>query len=246
MDSVNALRAINQSLHDDVPLMRGFFLMYQPQFNRYGYQIGVEALLRWEPACGNQVGPDTFIALLEQNELLRQVGKWVIREALRGLRQIRETNHGVRHVSVNVSAMQLTHEFADFVHSTVDNLGMAPDDLVLELTESQVVKVQGYDVIQKLADMGYRWEIDDFGAGETSIRSLRRRSFTGLKLDKSMLDLVHKDPPGLLGAIVHLAKTLGMTVTSEGVETVSQFEWLKELGVDCFQGFHFGKPTRLT
>lgn len=242
-DSTDGLRNIAASLNTDVPTMRGFSLLFQPQVDRKWNVVGAESLLRWQPECGHVVGPDLFVPLLEASHHIHAAGEWVIDRSLEGLLALRARGFALRDVSINVSAWQINaHFFAHLMAKTVA-LGIDPSEVVLELTERQAVADAGtYNIIATLRAVGFRWDIDDFGTGYASIRYLRKKQFTGLKIDRSMLTATD-EPPGLLAGVCAMAHAIDMRVVGEGVETVEQFQRLGLAGCDLFQGFLFGKPT---
>jgi EAL domain-containing protein (putative c-di-GMP-specific phosphodiesterase class I) len=233
-------RYLRRSVERD---MRGFSLVYQPQADRDGRIIAAEALLRWDPNCGHVVGPNIFIPSLERSRLIVPVGRWVLEQALAQLVEFRRTGVKLQHIGVNVSARQLTPDFVDFVIGAVDRAKLLPKDLVLELTESQAVSDQGRysDTIRALSDAGFGWEIDDFGTGYASMRWMRKLSFCGLKLDRSLL-IATDEPPGLIRGVCAMAKEIDLRVTCEGVETKEQWDRVIRAGVHRVQGYYVGRP----
>ncbi len=243
-DAVLNLQKVNRRLRRDVPSMRGFNVLYQPQVNREGAVVGAEALLRWDPQCGHAVGPNIFIPSLERSRLIVPVGRWVIGQALEQLVAFRAQGVGLHRISVNVSARQLQPGLAEAVVADIERANLKPSDVALELTESQAVADTGRtsDALRALADAGIHLEIDDFGTGYASMRWLRRMRFAGIKLDRSLL-IATDEPPGLIRGICAMAHAIGMQVTAEGVETPDQRDRLLDDGVDYIQGFLFGKPV---
>lgn len=234
-------RYLRRSVERD---MRGFSLHYQPQADRDGRIIAAEALLRWDPQCGHVVGPNIFIPSLERSRLIVPVGRWVIEQALAQLREFRARGIRLQHIGVNVSAKQLTPDFVDFVVGAVKAARLHPTDLVLELTESQAVADQSRhsDTIRALSLAGFAWEIDDFGTGYASMRWMRKLSFVGLKLDRSLL-IATDEPPGLIRGVCAMAQEIELRVTCEGVETQEQWQRVIRAGVHRVQGFYVGRPV---
>lgn len=234
-------RYLRRSVERD---MRGFSLHYQPQADREGRVVGAEALLRWDPQCGHVVGPTLFVPLLERSRKIVPVGRWAFSEATRQLVAFRAAGVSLKRISVNVSAWQLSPEFADFVVAETARVGLVPADIALELTEGQAVSDSGRfaDTIRALSDEGYTWEIDDFGTGYASMRWLRKLSFAGLKLDRSLL-IGTGEPPGLLRGICAMAHAIEMSVTCEGVESQEQWDRALDAGVDYVQGYRVGRPV---
>lgn len=243
-DAVLNLGKVNRALRKCVPTMRGFSVLYQPQVDRSGAVVAAEALLRWDPQCGHTIGPNVFIPALERSRLIVPVGQWVIEQALAQLKAWRKAGLGIKHIGVNVSARQLQPSFVDFVLSAVKRAKLRPRDLVLELTESQAVADSGRcaDTIRTLSDAGFLWEIDDFGTGYASMRWMRRLSFAGLKIDRSLL-IATDEPPGLIRGVCAMAREIDLRVTCEGVETKEQWDRVIRAGVHRVQGFYVGRPV---
>lgn len=243
-DAVKNLSKITRTLRRSVPTMRGFSVVYQPQVDRAGTVVAAEALLRWDPQCGHVVGPDVFIPSLERSRLIVPVGQWVIAQALAQLKAWRKQGLAIKHIGVNVSARQLLPGFADFVVGAVEAAKLRPRDLVLELTESQAVADSGRfaDTIRVLSEAGFAWEIDDFGTGYASMRWMRRLSFAGLKIDRSLL-IATDEPPNLIRGICAMAREIDLRVTCEGVETQAQWDQVIRAGVHRVQGYLVGRPV---
>lgn len=244
-DRIIAKRQIANYLRKSVPTMAGFSLVYQPQADPAGRIVGAEALLRWDPGCGHSVGPDEFVPLLEDYGMIAGVGRWVVEQALSQLVDFRERGIRLRRMSINVSGPELAKRgFASHLMSTVDALGLQPSDVGLELTEGQVLSDAEAVVktVRTLHGAGYAWEIDDFGMGYASIRWLRKQQFTGVKLDRSLVNATD-EPPGLIPGIVYLAHALEMTVVAEGVETAERREAMLQAGCDLLQGYLIGRPV---
>lgn len=242
-DAVLNLGKVHRTLRRAVPKMRGFSVLYQPQADRTGRIVAAEALLRWDPPCGHAIGPTIFVPVLERSRLIVPVGRWVIEQALAQLKAFRKAGVALKHISVNVSARQLTTEFAAFVLEATARHGLKPRDLSLELTESQAVADSGRfaDTIRALSDAGYTWEIDDFGTGYASMRWMRRLSFAGLKIDRSLL-IATDEPPGLIRGVCAMAREIELRVTCEGVETQAQWDTVIRAGVNRVQGYLVGRP----
>ncbi len=222
-------------------------LYYQPLVDVATSRIdGVEALVRWQHPVRGLIGPETFISLAEATGSIEQIGGWVLRTACRQaaawLRQMPET--APREVSVNVSARQLgsptiVHEVAAALRET----GLAPDRLVLEITESLLVDEIDLAVprLRELKELGVRLAIDDFGTGYSSLSYLRRLPLDVIKIDRSFFAT---DPDGaVLTGILALSRALGMTTVVEGVETAEQARLMQEIACDRAQGFLYAPPS---
>jgi EAL domain-containing protein (putative c-di-GMP-specific phosphodiesterase class I) len=216
-----------------------------------GRMTGVEALLRWQHPQRGMVFPAEFIALAEESELILPLGNWVLETAcaqLAAWAMRPEMAH--LSVAVNVSAQQFhQRDFVDNVLSKLDKTGIDPRRLKLELTES--LMVDGVDqVIEKMSVLkarGISFSLDDFGTGYSSLLYLKRMPLDQLKIDKSFVRDVLSDPSdaAIANTIVALAKSLGLSVIAEGVETESQRDFLSSIGCNAYQGYFFSRPLSL-
>lgn len=223
----------------------GFELYYQPLFAAASPQLhGFEALLRLRDSHGRMVAPDLFVAIAEEMGMISRVGQWVLREACR---QAASWPDAVS-IAVNLSPAQ----FADgsvvaLVSSALEESGLAPERLELEITESVLLRDSEHVLreLEQLGMLGVRVVMDDFGTGYSSLSYLWRFPFAGLKVDRSFvmaLDDGKGVGTGVVRTIVALGRMLGMRVTAEGVETTRQAEQLRRMGVDHLQGYLFGRP----
>jgi EAL domain-containing protein (putative c-di-GMP-specific phosphodiesterase class I) len=200
------------------------------------------------------VQPGEFIPVAEHSGLIVRLGKLVLREAIRQAAQWRALRPSTLPLGmfVNVSPTELSEaDFVPFVAATLQEFGLAPSDLGLEVTESVVIDDRGDVVLENvhaLARLGVRLVIDDFGTGYSDFSSLRRFPFAALKIDRDFIDEI--DTPNakapIISALVALAKTLRMMVIAEGVETQMQRDYLRRLGCDAVQGFGVGRPQSAT
>jgi len=223
-----------------------FFLVYQPQtVLETGTVIGVEALLRWK-WDGKTVSPVEFVPLLEKSRLIIPVGRWLIHEVCRQLREWNDAGYDIR-ISVNVSVVQF-HDigFTRSVCDAIDAYGVDPGRLEFEVTEG--VLIENFSkVIQRLTrlkEKGVTISIDDFGTGFSSLSYLRQLPLDKLKIDRTFI----KDIPGcddgtIAHGIVVLAKSLGLKIIAEGVETQEQLDFLKRIHCDQYQGFLHSRPA---
>jgi PAS domain S-box-containing protein/diguanylate cyclase (GGDEF)-like protein len=225
-------------------------LQYQPIVslaeNRF---VGVEALIRWAHPERGLVPPGEFIGVAEDVGLIVPIGSWVLETACRQLRSWREAGVGGADwtMSVNVSAAQFMEEgFPDLVLSAVDRAGLAPSDLNLELTESTIMMVEvSGQVVQRLRDAGVRIVIDDFGTGYSSLSYLKLLRVDELKIDRSFIEGLGNAEydSAIVSGITGIARSLGLTVTAEGVETEAQLAEVRRHGCDNAQGYHLGRPV---
>ncbi|WP_239618565.1 putative bifunctional diguanylate cyclase/phosphodiesterase [Cohnella mopanensis] len=225
-----------------------FELHYQPQIHLGSSQAeGLEALIRWNSPELGHVRPDQFIKIAEETQLIVPIGEWVLRTACEYIQTVHETCPHKPTVSVNVSVVQLFgHRFVERVMDILQETGLDPRCLELEVTESMVIESldQIADKLSRLREHGVNIALDDFGRGFSSLSHLMKLPITTLKIDKSFIDQIPdnlEDQP-LTGLIIRMAKGLGMKVVAEGVETYAQLDYLKKYECDCVQGYLLSKP----
>jgi EAL domain-containing protein (putative c-di-GMP-specific phosphodiesterase class I) len=195
------------------------------------------------------VPPARFIAIAEAHQLIGDIGQHVLRTSLRDLVEWRDQlgDAAPDYVSVNVSMVELTQaKFCERVRQTLDEFGLKGSALCLELTETVLMAESGLVVeeVRRLRDMGVRVAIDDFGTGYSSLAYLTRLPVTTLKVDQSFVaELGTGEGDSLVAAVVGIAKTLGLTVVAEGVETHLQADSLRGLGCAHAQGYLFSRPV---
>jgi EAL domain-containing protein (putative c-di-GMP-specific phosphodiesterase class I) len=201
---------------------------------------GVEALARWTTQQG-PVSPDVFIPLAEKSGLIFRLGEFVLERSIR----FAEARPGMD-IAVNVSPTQLcAHDFAEGIMAILERENFDPRRLILEVTEGVLFDspLQARRAMDALRAIGIRFALDDFGTGYASIGTLSHFTFDRLKLDRSLvLALDNERGRAVLGATVSLADALGIPVIVEGVETVEQAGYLRQIGCQFMQGYHFGKP----
>jgi diguanylate cyclase (GGDEF)-like protein/PAS domain S-box-containing protein len=226
-----------------------FVLHYQPQIClTTGELIGAEALIRWNHPEQGLVMPGTFIPIAEERGLIRAIDEWVIGEAVRQLAAWRNTPCHSLPIAVNVSAAPFhERDFVERVARTIAACGVNPAQLEFELTEGLMMKDvdASVEVMKRLHEMGFRISIDDFGTGYSSLNYLRRFPIQKIKIDQSFVREMAAYPESgrLVRGIVVLAKSLGLKVLAEGVETGEQLRLLREQDCDEAQGFLFGKAA---
>ena len=211
--------------------------------------IGVEALLRWQPAGERMIPPDKFIPEAEDSGLIVPIGTWVLRESCRVAAPWHRQNGAV--VSVNVSPRQLRQpDFAVQVLDALRDSGLPPEALILEITEgvlvaSGQVTEQAIGHLSLLRERGVRVAVDDFGTGYSSLAYLRVLPIDHIKIDKSFMPAPGELDPAartLVKAIIDLARGLRLSTIAEGVETAEQVSLLRELGCERAQGYYFARP----
>ena len=208
-----------------------------------GHIKGFEALARWPQKEGRPISPSIFIPLAEEYGLMPLLGRSVLRRACEMLKEY--CSDSSLRVAVNISVMQLRDpEFANEVFTILEDTGIAPDRLEVEMTEnvfaSDVEQIRG--VLNTLREKGVRVSIDDFGTGYSSISYLRDFPLDTLKIDRSFVTALKQGGEGIFSSIVALAYGLELSVIVEGVETDDELETVLRLGGDEIQGYYFAKP----
>ena len=226
---------------------QGLALHYQPVIDvRSGAVVKVEALVRWPHPQRGMIGPDRFIPLAEETGLIVPLGAWVLHEACHELIRQSERHQELK-VAVNVSPRQLDDDsLVGTVRAALEQSGLAPSRLVLEVTESALVEQDAVALgaLEALDRLGVGLSIDDFGTGYSSLSRLRLLPVSELKIDKSFIDEVdiEGERAPVVAAVIALAHGLDRTVVAEGVETAGQLASLSRLGCDTVQGFLYSRP----
>jgi diguanylate cyclase (GGDEF)-like protein/PAS domain S-box-containing protein len=227
-----------------------FVLHYQPVIElATGEVSGFEALLRWQHPQRGLVPPMEFIPLAEETGLIVQIGNWVLQEATRQGKALQEQYpmDPPLHVAVNLSARQLQRPeiVSDVAHALVRS-GLAPESLVLEITES--IMMQDVDLslqrLRELKELGVKLAVDDFGTGYSSLNYIQQFPVDILKVDKSFIDAFNTDErkSALTATIIKLAEDLELRPVAEGIERADQLEQLLRLRCDLGQGYYFARP----
>jgi diguanylate cyclase (GGDEF)-like protein/PAS domain S-box-containing protein len=230
-----------------------FDLHFQPVIQLATGEIeGFEALIRWNHPTRGLVMPNDFISLAEETGLIVPIGSWVLREAcLRG-RTLQPIGPDERqlHIAVNLSARQLQRpEIVSETARVLLETGLAPECLVLEITESVMMQDMALsnERLTQLRKLGVKLAVDDFGTGYSSLNYIRRFPVDILKVDKSFVDGVSEggEEAALTAAIIELAGILNLRPVAEGIERADQLEKLLELNCELGQGFYFSEPLTL-
>lgn len=225
-----------------------FVLYYQPLVELKTRKVaGMEALIRWIRPASTMVMPDAFIPLAEDTGLIIPIGEWVIREACRQAREWQLRGFERVPVSVNLSARQFQQQdLTRSIAKSLENSGLQPAFLTLELTESAIMKNADFAIatLKELKSMGVGISIDDFGMGYSSLSHLKSFPITSLKIDQSFVRdcMVDPDDAAIVTAIISLAHSMKVEVVAEGVETEPQIHFLEKLGCDKLQGYFCSPP----
>jgi diguanylate cyclase (GGDEF)-like protein/PAS domain S-box-containing protein len=229
-------------------MQKNFVLHYQPQVDLdTGAIVAVEALVRWKSESGAIVMPGDFIPLAEETGLISEIGEWVLREACRQNREWQDRGIAPRRMAVNLSARQFADKaFLDTVSGVLQETGLEPKWLELEITESQVMRqTEGVILLlNQLSEMGVHLAIDDFGTGYSSLSYLKRLPIQKLKIDQSFIRDITLDPndAAIVVAIISMARSLDLETIAEGVETAGQLALLRAKDCRVGQGFYFSAP----
>ena len=224
-----------------------FVVHYQPQVTIPDFHlVGMEALVRWRHPSLGMLYPNDFVPLAEDSGLIIALGDWVMRDACLQNKAWQDKGLAPMRLSVNFSARQFQEPaFISTVAEILKETNLDPRWLELELTESSIMKEpeQAIEKLHELKLMGIRVAIDDFGTGYSSLNYLKRFPIDTLKIDKTFVSDVCKDPhdTAIVRAIITLGHALDLTVIAEGVETQEQLQYLSSLGCDVVQGFLFSK-----
>ena len=236
-------RDLVRAIHD-----REFILHYQPQYDmKTGQMRGVEALVRWQQGT-EVVSPARFIPIAEECGLIVPLGRWVLEEATRRCVEFNQRSPEPLRLCVNVSALQIQRpNFANEVSQILQEAGLSPKQLVVELTESALMQKpeQGSYAMEQLQQMGVSIAMDDFGTGHSSLNYVSVLPISMIKIDRSFVQncAKRKTDASILAAIVTMGHALGLKVLAEGVETEEQARVLREHGCDEVQGFLYSRPV---
>lgn len=221
---------------------------YQPQVNLINKEIsGVEALLRWNHPEYGMISPGVFIPLAEKNGLINNIGEWVLKTACNQNKSWQKRGFKHLQMAVNLSAVQFMNEnIARDIERILLETKLDPKYLELEITESIAIKETDYviNVLNKLKKIGVSIAIDDFGTQYSSLSRLKILPIDRIKIDIEFIQGIEKNEKdqAITRVIINLAKSLGMDVIAEGVETAPQLKFLKEKVCDYVQGYYYYKP----
>lgn len=223
-----------------------FLLYYQPIVNKRSDIIWYEALMRWNNPSMGIIQPQVFIPLMEESKLIIEAGNWVLNEACSQMKKWHRNYHVNYGISVNISSLQLQqYNFKEIVYNTLIRTNLKPENLLLEITESIDLGVEPHviNALKDLIELGVRISIDDFGTGYNSLKYLQEIEFTSLKIDRSFVTNINNlKGRVLVESIIVLGHRMGVKVIAEGVENIEQYNLLKSMNCDLFQGYYFSKP----
>jgi len=242
---------LESDLHNAITLKQ-FELYYQPKVNTTtGSVRSAEALIRWMHPERGLISPDGFIPLAEECGLIGAIGEWVVREACRQARAWQDAGLPPLRISVNLSPSQFRGSgLIETIGRALDDMRLHPQYLEVELTESAVMSdpEESIAILERLSEMGVLVSVDDFGTGYSSMSYLRRFPIDKLKIDRVFISEIVSRPEdaSIVRAIVSMAHSLRLKVVAEGVETPAQLDFLKAVGCDEYQGYHFSRPVPAT
>ncbi|MBT8448450.1 MAG: EAL domain-containing protein [Gammaproteobacteria bacterium] len=230
-------------------MAKGHFTLYfQPQLELLtGKLVGAETLLRWQQEDGSFVSPSEFIPLAEQMGVIKDITRWVVREACRLNQHWADKGLGPLRIAVNISGAEFADDsFVDVIKAALLNSGLAPHLLELEVTETALVDntEKAIEVLGKLKELGVEIAIDDFGTGHSSLNYLQHFPVDRLKIDRSFINHVHTEKADLaiVRTILNLAEALDISTIAEGIEYQSQSDVLQQHHCAEGQGYFFSRP----
>ncbi len=208
---------------------------------------GAEALIRWNHKTLGFIGPDRFIPLAEQTELIIPLGKWIFERACLDLKKLLDEGVDIPSLSINLSAVQFQDDrLISTLSEIIESTGVDPELIDVELTESSVMgdPDRGIEVLNGLKSIGMSISIDDFGVAYSSLSYLSKLPADRLKIDRSfIIDIAEKpEDQAITNSIIEMGHNLNLTVLAEGGETQEQIDMLCRLGCDELQGFWFSRP----
>ena len=230
---------------------KDFVVYFQPKYAIQGVEprlTSAEALIRWNHPELGMISPGDFIPLFESNGLIQKVDNYVWSEAARQIKAWKEEYDYEIPVSVNVSRIDIYDpELESNLLSILEENGLTPDDLLLEITESAYSENGNslIEVVESLREKGFKIEMDDFGSGYSSLNMITTIPIDVLKMDMKFIRNMLKDEKSLklVGLVMDIAKFLNVPVVAEGVEDEKQLITLKDIGCDIIQGYYFSRPV---
>lgn len=223
------------------------FMMYQPQVDKHGALIGVEALVRWQHPELGMIPPDEFIPIAESSGKMGSLGRFIVERSLNQIASLQRKNNQRFQLSINISATQFSEPgFAGNLICSIEEAGIPVEQVCLEITESQFIEELDSTTaaLDELISEGIRISLDDFGTGYSSLSILRDLAINELKIDKSFVRNILWDDTSLkmVKNIISIGRLYNLQILAEGVETEAEMQALRQCGCDLFQGYLFSKP----
>ncbi|MEL7597985.1 MAG: EAL domain-containing protein, partial [Clostridiaceae bacterium] len=225
-----------------------FELYYQPQVEvSTGRIVSLEALMRWKNPELGFVSPVEFIPIAEETGLIVDIGEWVIRAACKQNKEWKNKGYCYDTIAVNVSSLQLRQRgFVELVKNILKEIGLKPEFLELEITESVLMESleKSVEILNELRKIGVKTALDDFGTGYSSLNYLMKIPIDTLKIDKTFIDNVSTNysQKSIIEGIIIIAHEMALDVVAEGVEVQEQLKILADKKCDKIQGYLFSKP----
>lgn len=238
-------KAMRRDVNND---FNGFQVFYQPIVKAPDFQVvGAEALLRWGNERFGNVSPAVFIPILEESGLIIPVGRYVLREAARTCKKWRESIRDFK-IHVNLSYVQVhKSDLMKDVETCIEEVGLEPDSLVLELTESGYIETNDRikEIFSELKDKNIDLALDDFGTGYSNMRYLKEIEAKTVKIDRSFViqALQNEHDYNIINHIIDMVHSLGSSVCMEGIEQSDELDKMMKIHPDMIQGYYFGKPS---
>lgn len=221
-----------------------FVYFYQPLVDTRERIIGSECLMRWKSPVHGFISPEVFIPILEENGKILELEKRIIRKTIETIKLLERP---FPYFSINLSGLHFRNwDFYNYIEELIEVEGFRTDGIIFEITETvlmQNLKFTG-KILEKLKELGFKIAIDDFGVGYSSLIYLKELPVDILKIDRSFVTNIHqnKKNKAIVKYIISMAKTIGLKVICEGVETFDEMEELKTYNIDLLQGYYFSKP----
>ncbi|GEM_PF-1992614 len=225
-----------------------FILYYQPIINTYNGEISdVEALIRWQHPIYGLLSPSVFLPLCENSGLIIPMGEWVLQSACKQMKKWHDMGYSQLCISINLSTRQLKHsELLQLITETLTLNKLPPSCLKLEITEDSLMTdiEASIKLLKSLRHLGLQLSLDDFGTGYSYLKYLKQLPISNLKIDKSFIHdmTTNITSLGIVESVIALGKSLGLTITAEGVENKNQLHMLNKMECDLVQGFLYSKP----
>jgi diguanylate cyclase (GGDEF)-like protein/PAS domain S-box-containing protein len=207
--------------------------------------VGAESLIRWQHPLLGELGPQAFISIAEESGAIVELSRWVLTESCRRAAEIRRTVAPDFRLSVNLSPRDFyEQDFAATLARVLMETGLDPEALDVEVTENIVLNDLAVETLGKIAQLGVKVSVDDFGIGYSSLSYIKRLPVSAIKIDKAFVKDVTHDPydQGIVKAIAALGRTLGLRIIAEGIESQAQYEFVRSLSCEHAQGFLFYRP----